>query len=243
MSFHQALGDKIHSNIPLKKNSTKRPKSMHSQLENVDTAESLVLKAASAAMAKSKRLKPEPILVSTQPPEDTPRLISGPAEKKAILADYQKKFETDPNKSIVTKPKGKHWLHSLPSQRQFYHTEILRHDPSQDYRVNEVFLHNILPIILARMYQLDAGWISGRDLTHLHRTSKLIHDAVSIFEQYSHVDFSALKEPRYSFSEQKEISEHRVAMNTAAFLHFGMDPGNLARFIGKEDTGQHRDID
>jgi len=56
------------------------------------------------------------------------------------------------------------------------------------------------------------------------------------------IDFSPLREPRYNYELQKEISQHRVDMASAAMIHFGLEIGKVMRYMKGEYTGANRDV-
>jgi hypothetical protein len=41
------------------------------------------------------------------------------------------------------------------------------------------------------------------------------------------IDFTLLREPRFDYENQLEVSHHRVEMASVAMVHFSMDPGKF----------------
>ncbi len=56
------------------------------------------------------------------------------------------------------------------------------------------------------------------------------------------MDFSLLCKPRYNYKQQERINPHRVKMESAAMVHFGLDPGKFVRWMGGKYTGYHPDV-
>jgi hypothetical protein len=55
-------------------------------------------------------------------------------------------------------------------------------------------------------------------------------------------NFSPLLEPRYNYKQQEHINTSRVKMASMAMIHFGLDPGKFACFLGGEYTGYTRNV-
>jgi hypothetical protein len=48
--------------------------------------------------------------------------------------------------------------------------------------------------------------------------------------------------PWYNYEQQEQIDPHCVEMASAAMVHFGLDPGKFARWMGGKYTGYHCDV-
>ena len=56
------------------------------------------------------------------------------------------------------------------------------------------------------------------------------------------LDFSPLRNPRYDYADQQEISQARLDLATAAMFYYRGDPGMLVHFIDGEHTASYRDV-
>jgi hypothetical protein len=57
------------------------------------------------------------------------------------------------------------------------------------------------------------------------------------------LDFSKLKKPRLDYAAQLSISPAQVDLATACFIHYGLHPGMLIRYLNGEYTGKSRDAE
>ena len=57
------------------------------------------------------------------------------------------------------------------------------------------------------------------------------------------LDFSVLRKPRLNYNEQTTISDDRVDMTTACFIHYSFHPGMMIRFIKGQFVNEHLDVD
>ena len=56
------------------------------------------------------------------------------------------------------------------------------------------------------------------------------------------VDFQSLRNPRFDYASQEVIPPHRIKQMASCAIHYRLDFGLVARFLGKEYTGASRDI-
>ena len=56
------------------------------------------------------------------------------------------------------------------------------------------------------------------------------------------MNFSLLGKPWYNYEQQEQIDPHRVAMASAAMVHFGLVPGKFVQWMVGKYTGYHRDV-
>ena len=56
------------------------------------------------------------------------------------------------------------------------------------------------------------------------------------------VDFQSLRTPRFDYASQEVIPPHRIKQMASCAIHYGLDFGLVARFLGGEYTGASRDI-
>ena len=56
------------------------------------------------------------------------------------------------------------------------------------------------------------------------------------------VDFQSLRTPRLDYASQETIPPNRIKQMASCAIHYGLDFGLVARFLGGEYTGATRDI-
>ena len=104
------------------------------------------------------------------------------------------------------------------------------------YRVDELSINNVITTVM-KTITFDKS-----DLYSLSCTGKLFARLIPKTLRWLKIDFSPLREPRYNYELQKEISQLRVEMASAAMVHFGLEIGKVMRYMSGEYTGANRDV-
>jgi hypothetical protein len=81
------------------------------------------------------------------------------------------------------------------------------------------------------------------DVRSLACVNKMYSTMVTQVLKLRKCDISSLLDTRYGYESQKEISSERVDLATAALIQLDMNPGKLVRYLGKEFTGESRDVE
>jgi hypothetical protein len=110
---------------------------------------------------------------------------------------------------------------NYPSRHQLYAESNIKPRSTAQFRVKDLTLDEVILILI----HPDSNFFSDECTQALacldSGYSKLLYDANELRE----IDFSPLREPRYDYAEQKEISPDRVRMLSACFLHYKGDVG------------------
>jgi hypothetical protein len=112
--------------------------------------------------------------------------------------------------------------------------------PSSDkyYRVKELTLYNVITTVMKEYYSS----FSRGDLLNLATINKDFSVMIPNVARWLKIDFTSLREPRFDYENQLEITHYRVELASAAMVHFGMDPGKFVRWLGGEYTGHRREV-
>jgi hypothetical protein len=107
------------------------------------------------------------------------------------------------------------------------------------YRVDDLNFFNVVAILLRENF---LSYLPEEERCTYRQLSKKCNYISSEIERYLKIDFLPLREPRFDYANQEEVSIARVDMAAAAFIHFGLEPGMFVRFMGGEYTGANRDV-
>ena len=256
LTFERALYDNLHGKIITRPKLVKHqaPQSTNTIARTVpSTAQQIdAINSSEAVMNYS----PSPLIdallatpiesVVCQAATSSP-LFHGTREKKHILDEYQKQYGGDSPESIITAKKGK--ISDLKSTcteptvatRKGIVRDGVRMKISRDkyYRVDDVDIYSVISTVLREHMQS----FTQRDLAALACTNWDFAKFIPKVRRWLTVNFSPLLEPRLDYEAQQTIDPHRIEMVSAAMVHFGLDPGKLVQHLGREYTGQGRDVD
>jgi hypothetical protein len=159
-------------------------------------------------------------------------IVAGTAHKNAILDAYEAKYKSGTD-HVVTRIKGKRVLDVVldPCKR-------MRPSIDKYYRVKKLTLYNVITTVVKEYYSS----FDRRDIQNLATTNKDFSVMIPNVTRWLKIDFTSLREPRYDYENQLEVSHHRVEMASAAMVHFGLDPGIFVRWLGGEYTGHRREV-
>ena len=159
-------------------------------------------------------------------------IVTGTVHTNAILDAYEAKYKSGTN-HVVTRIKGKRFLDAV-----FNPCKQMRPSGNKYYRVKELTLYNVITTVVKEYYSS----FSQRDLLNLATINKDFSVMIPNVARWLKIDFTSLREPRFDYENQLEVSHHRVELASAAMVHFGLDPGKFVRWLGGEYTGHRREV-
>ena len=106
------------------------------------------------------------------------------------------------------------------------------------YRVGDLHLYNIITTIIKECRVT----FSKEDLSNLRMVKKDYAAIVTKVICWLQIDFTPLHEPCLGYGNQECIDPYRVEMDSAAMIHFGLDPWKFICFLSGEYTGQYQDV-
>lgn len=164
-------------------------------------------------------------------------LLPDHVDKIQILREYEQQYGSNYSHSIVTKKHGEPCFLS-PSHTSLSDRTRMRPSLDKHYRVGELTIYNVITTVLCEY----GSSFSRQDILHAMLINKDFLEMIPKVLRWLTIDFTPLREHRYSYDSQLTIDPHRVEMANAAMVHFGLDPGKFVRWIGGEYTGQSRDV-
>ena len=230
-SFAQQIAAKVHSNLVLRKHLPP----VISATETPPTESNASLRQATSLRAKVAAAVAIDDLGLTLPSAlvDDDVIVKGREQKRQILQDYEEKFGGEHPHPVISKQKGKHSHDKDTTLSTRMAPSIQKH-----YRVIELTLCNVITTVI-REYRTS---MTISDIQALSSTNRYFSRLIPKTIGWLHLDFSPLRNTRYDYESQTEISSSRVEMASAAMIHFGLDPGKLVRWLGGEYTGASRDV-
>jgi hypothetical protein len=178
-----------------------------------------------------------------------------PSEVSNVLKEYQNKFQGNNNKAIVTTntqgkpstPPKPFTSHHNQDPQPTYPTiwELIRDchlkpKTGLAFSVEDPTLDEVMPCL---MNNTGIGFFTDKEIANLARLDTEYHRFVNLCGRLRSVNFRSLKDDRFNYEEQEEISTERVEEASACLLHYGGDPSMRTRFCNGEYTGARRDID
>ena len=168
-----------------------------------------------------------------------PKFKQGEADE--ILAEYQQNCGQYLSEPLVSSAQGKPpsslpTIH--PSRQQLYRESNLKPRASAYFRVQDLTLDEI---VLVLMHPDSVGLFDCKSLRAIASLNHAYHTLSKEMNRLRNLDFSSLRQPRLDYASQTEISEERIDMTSACFMHYKGDTGLLVRYLGHEYTGLHRD--
>ena len=156
-------------------------------------------------------------------------IVTGTKHKILILHEYGREFGSNNPDSIVTRKKGKkyhNWINNTPAPMSL--------SVRKYYWVQELTLYNVITTVIKE-------YRDSFDSTDVNNLSRINGDFSTMIPnpiRWLQLDFSPLREPRYSFESQTKISSRQVEMASAAMIKFGPDPGKFVHWQGGKYTGK-----
>ena len=226
-SFEKSFSDKLHSKLV-----PRNRKPQKSKLPDT----SLTLACPTNVVGSAQRSKIDAAIESltskTLPLGGEDEItVQGSKHKAAILQEYSATFGEAYSTPIVTEKKGK--TYQCISEKKI---TFMRPSIGIQYRVDELSINNVITTVM-KVITFDKS-----DLHSLSCTGKLFARLIPKTLRWLTIDFSPLREPRYNYELQKEISQHRVDMASAAMVHFGLEIGKVMRYLKGEYIGANRDV-
>ena len=105
------------------------------------------------------------------------------------------------------------------------------------YRVKDLHFDNVV-IFLIKWHEL---YLTNKDLNNMRNLSKMYCEMIDNVLRLRHMNFSALKLPRFDYADQTKISKERVDLATACAIHYGLHTGMVIQYLKGEYVGESRD--
>ncbi len=114
--------------------------------------------------------------------------------------------------------------------------------PSLDhqYEVSIVSLDNII-VFIVKNY--EKYFLEAEDSQNLLKVNRVYRDMVNDILRLRSHDFLELKKQRLDYAARLSISPSQVNLATACFIHYGLHPGMLIRYLNSKYTGKSRDVE
>jgi len=163
-------------------------------------------------------------------------------DKTAIFKDYQDTcINNDITFEVTTTNKGETHptTHSYPTRHQLVKNCTMKPSFNHYYRVDNLHFDNVI-IFLIKEYE---KYLSTDEIKILRSVNSLYRNMIDDIVKLRSLDFSNLRKPRLNYNEQTTISNDRVDMTTACFIHYGFHPGMMICFIKGEFVNEHLDVD
>jgi hypothetical protein len=160
-----------------------------------------------------------------------------------ILDDYQSSYGAATDHPIISQLKGEptpSFSTDRPSRHQLYSSCKLKPRSDAYFRVKEHELE--LEDMMLFLLHEDQDFLSPMDWDSLAKLDDGFSLVISEAKRLRYLDFRPLRNPRYDYADQQEISQARVDMATAAMFAYRGDPAMLVRFIDGEHTASYRDV-
>ncbi len=161
-------------------------------------------------------------------------------DKNSILTAYGKscRIKGFNNQETSTTVKGE--LQSTPNYPP-HHCLVIdcKMKPSLDhqYEVSIVSLDNIIVFVIKNY---EKYFLEAEDLHNLSKVNQVYSNMVNNVLRLRSHDFSELKKPRLDYAAQLSISPTQVDLATACFIHYGLHPGMLIRYLNGKYTSKSR---
>ena len=92
------------------------------------------------------------------------------------------------------------------------------------------------------LFLVRDGWLIPESLAAIKSVDPDYEAMVRDVAYLKDLDFSSLRDRRPHYATQTEIPIARTAMMGALAIHYGLDYGLVARYLGREYTGQYRNF-
>ena len=172
------------------------------------------------------------------------RKVCHNVDKKCILKVYNDQCKAKGISGALTaNQKGElrisSYKQNLPNNHLLVSNCGMKPSLAKQYRVLDLGLHDVIVIIVKDFER----FLFEDDIRTIACLSKRYSTMVTQVLKLRKRDIVSLLDTRYNYESQKEISSERVELATAALIQFDMNPGKLIRYLGKEFTGESRDVD
>jgi hypothetical protein len=131
--------------------------------------------------------------------------------------------------------RGGTWKTHLPSKSKLLRGPFGRPDINHSFNQEACFETALLPI-------LKSGFLSPIDTISVLETHPFFSHLAASSVGYSTYDFRWIQGYNLDWEKQTDINPERVIALTAALFHYDLDHGMLMRYLGKNFTGEHRDV-
>jgi hypothetical protein len=192
-SFEQQISHKLHNPLVVRTKSSTAQTRSNTPLPPCDTT-----------LISSKIQSAFPSASVTAPPCHESKchdvIVAGSAHKNAILDAYEAKYKSGTD-HVVTRIKGKRVLDAVlnPCKR-------MRPSSDKYYRVKELTLYNVITTVVKELYSS----FSQRDLLNLATINKDFSVMIPNVARWLKIDFKLLREPRFDYENQLEVSHHQT---------------------------------
>ncbi len=133
---------------------------------------------------------------------------------------------------IVTRKKGK-----ISNDTSLYRTRM-RRSLDKWYQVGDLHLYTVITTIIKECRVI----FLKEDIFNLCLVNKDFANIVPKVLYWLRVYFTPLQDPCLGYEQQDHINPYCVEMDSAAMIHFGLDPGKFIRFLLGKYTGQYWDV-
>ena len=109
----------------------------------------------------------------------------------------------------------------------------------KQYGVKKFQLNDIIVPVVKIIFNED---IIIKELACISKSyNAMIRDVLAFADGKKY--FTPLLYPRLGYESQTSIQQDQVEITTSLLVHYDMDPGLAVRFLGREYTGEDRDIE
>lgn len=163
-------------------------------------------------------------------------------EADRVLDAYQRDYGQDHLLPITASDQGEppsSIIIDYPSRQQLCSASNIKPRANANFRVKDLTLDEV---ILVLIHPTTVGFFSAACIKSISLLDRGYSNLLSEARRLGSLDFSSLCEPRFDYASQIAISNHRVDLLSACFMHYKGDTGLFIRFLGHEYTGIHRDV-
>ena len=114
----------------------------------------------------------------------------------------------------------------------------MKPSPNHQYQVKNLKLDHVIIELL----KSSKSFLANEDILNLSKVNSLYRKMIADVAELKTLDFCALREPRFGYTEQTEIQSSRVIMATACAVNYSLHPGMIIRYIKGEYVGESRNV-
>jgi hypothetical protein len=127
------------------------------------------------------------------------------------------------------------WKADIPPRHLLWRNQFGRPD------INHSF-HQIPCFETTAIHIIKSGFLAPSDLVSLTSAHELMGHLSASVVAYARYDFRWIREYNLDWSNQASIDPDRQIALTAALFHFELDVSLLMRYLGRNYTGEYRDV-